>query len=71
MKLSKAEIKILIKMKIYELHNRENQLNKELGDLDKDIKRWLFKKKKISKAISKLVNYRNKLINQIYGNEAD
>jgi FtsZ-binding cell division protein ZapB len=60
------EILKLKKLKIKELHDRENCLNKENSELDKEIEKCKFKKKKIAKAISKLVHYRNMLINKVY-----
>ncbi|TSA57832.1 hypothetical protein D4R42_00905 [bacterium] len=60
------EIYQLKKEKIKELHIREDLLNKENSDLDKLIAQSMFKKKKIAKAISKLVRYRDKLINEVY-----
>jgi hypothetical protein len=52
-------------IKINELHERENSLNKELNKLDKTITECLRKKKKITIAISKLVRYRNQIIKNL------
>jgi len=60
------EIIELKKASIRELHEREDNFNRELSELDKTIAQCKFKKGKISKAISKLIRYRNKLINEVY-----
>ena len=48
------------------LRHIRRDLGLENSELDKIIARALFKKRKIAKAVSKLVKYRNQLINQIY-----
>jgi len=60
------EIRRLKEEKIKELHIRENKLNKENSDLDKLIKTSMIRKKKIAKSISKLVKYRDNLIDEVY-----
>ena len=46
-------------------HEQENELNKEMSDIDKWIKVKLIRKIKIAKLISKNMKYRNVLIKMI------
>jgi len=63
---TREEILKLKKMKIVNLHERENRLNAENTELDKTIESCKRKKDKIAKAISRLVKYRNIIIDQVY-----
>jgi len=52
--------------KIHELHLRENKLNFDNSECDKQIGKLLKKKKKLNEQASKVVKYRNIIINQLY-----
>jgi hypothetical protein len=48
--------------KIQELHEKENELNREIGKIDKEIKLLQKRKVKLAKQVSANMKYRNKLI---------
>jgi len=50
------------KKRLETLHDRENALNKEMGKIDKEIKRLSIRKIKLQRMISKNMTYRNILI---------
>lgn len=54
-----------IRAKLKTLHEKENDLNKEIGKIDGQIKLLNKKKGKIAKQVSHNMRYRNRLINQL------
>lgn len=59
-------------LKLKELHNTENNINKEMADIDKQIKgndallrRLYSKKQKLAKRVSHNMQLRNKIINEL------
>ncbi len=67
MKESKATKEQILE-KIERLHQDEDELNKEIGQIDLLIEHKLNRKKTLSKKISKSVRYRNMLIDQVASN---
>lgn len=55
----------IIRTKLKTLHNQENDLNKQIGKIDGQIKLLNKKKAKIAKQVSHNMRYRNRLINQL------
>lgn len=53
------------KIKLEMLHNDENRLNKEMGEIDKAIKELVKRKKMLQRLISNNMRYRNDIINGI------
>ena len=54
-----------IKLKLIQLHRKENEMNKLISGYDKQIKNAENKKKKTAKMISSNMKYRNILINNL------
>jgi hypothetical protein len=54
-----------IKTKLTEAHERENELNKQLGKLDAIIRNAQKKKKVLARKISVNMKYRNGLVNRL------
>lgn len=54
-----------IRSKLKTLHEKEKELNKEMGKIDYQIKTLSKKKVKIAKQVSNNMRYRNRLINQL------
>jgi chromosome segregation ATPase len=54
-----------IRNKLIELHNQENDMNKEMGNINKQIFLLQKEKEKITKRISGNMKFRNRLINQL------
>lgn len=54
-----------IRLRLTELHSRENELNAAMGQIDKEIKLLTATKAKIAKRISNNMKHRNKLIEQL------
>jgi len=54
-----------IKNKLLQLHRKENEMNKVLSNLDKQMKDAQKKKNKVAKMISSNMKYRNTLINKL------
>lgn len=54
-----------IKEKLQQLHKGEDLLNVEIGNIDKEIKQLLQKKKKLAKSVSKNMKYRNLLTSKL------
>lgn len=54
-----------IRKKLKHLHDQEDAFNKEMGDIDNQIKFMLKRKAKFAKQISKNMKYRNELIKKL------
>lgn len=54
-----------IRERLLKLHATENEINRELSGLDKQIKTIEIKKKKLAKRVSHNMKYRNQLINKL------
>lgn len=55
----------IIRNRLKTLHDQENDLNKEMGKIDHQIKLLKKKKAKVARRVSKNMLYRNRLINQL------
>lgn len=54
-----------VKEKLLQLHRQEDEMNKQIGKLDKEIRVANRKKAKLAKMVSSNMKYRNKLINKL------
>lgn len=54
-----------IRLKLLELHQQEDEMNYEIGDIDKQIRQLKKKKQKLTKRISGNMKFRNRLINEL------
>lgn len=54
-----------LRKKLKKTHQLEDGYNIEIGQIDKQIKLLITRKKKLSRMISKNVKYRNLLINEL------
>lgn len=54
-----------IRNKLKNLHEQENELNKQMGKLNGQIKALQKKKDKLAKQVSNNMRYRNSLINKL------
>lgn len=51
--------------KLKQLHEHENEFNKEIGKIDKKIFALIKRKRKLQKQVSRNMIYRNQLINEL------
>lgn len=52
-----------LRNKIQQLHEHENDFNREISEIDKRMRQLIIRKNKLAKNISRNVIYRNNLIN--------
>lgn len=52
--------------KLKRAHEQENEFNKEIGKIDKQIRVLIVKKDKLRRLISKNMKYCNKLVNMLF-----